>query len=67
MSDDFYISVRVPRAKAEKARTYREWELIISRALEDAKWINKTAAKSFWTRAIWDDLGRPTVDERRAM
>ena len=66
MPDDFYIAVRVPREKAVKARTYREWELIVTRALEDAKWRNKTAAKSFWTRAIWDDPGRPKVDDRRA-
>lgn len=67
MSDDFYIAVRVPHAKASAARTYREWELIVTRALEDARWANKTAMRSYWTHAVWDDLGRPKVDERRAM
>ena len=66
MPEDFYIAVKVPYEKAQAARTFREWELIVSRALDDARWQNKTAAKSYWTRAIWDDLGRPKVDDRRA-
>lgn len=66
MPEDFYITVKVPRQKAEGARTFREWEQIVGRALDDARWQNKTAAKAFWTRAIWDDLGRPSVDDRRA-
>lgn len=67
MPDDFYISVKVPYKKALACRTYLEWERTIQRALEDAKWQNKVAMRSFWTQATWDDLGRPKVDDRRAM
>lgn len=66
MPDDFYIAVKIPHDKAVKARTFQEWQGVVNRAIEDSKWANKTAMKSYWTRAIWDDLGRPKVDDRRA-
>lgn len=56
MTDDFTITITIPRERAEKAETCREWEQVVSRALEDHKWQGKEARRAYWTSVRWAAL-----------
>lgn len=56
MSDDFIITITVPREKAERAETCHEWEQIVARALEDYKWIDREPRRAYWTSVKWAAL-----------